>query len=78
MVFQNNGNNNQTSKKRAMFSIFLQKSRIWETQDLSTDADSSTAAKKLLSIFYPSPLPSAIVTFLLIFGGFICPLPLEN
>ena len=29
-----------------------QKSRIRETPNLSTDADSSTAAKKLLSIFF--------------------------
>ena len=31
---------------------WMKKSRILETRNLSTDADSSTAAKKLLSIFF--------------------------
>ena len=38
-----------------------EKSRIRETPTLSTDADSSTAAKKLLSIFLLS-LPAAVDT----------------
>ena len=35
--------------------MIKKKSRIWETKNLSTDADSSTAAKKLLSIFFTPP-----------------------
>ena len=46
-----------------MFTIvcnyLCKKSRIQETKHLLTDADSITAAKKLLSIFFPS-LPAAI------------------
>ena len=39
--------------------MMSKKSRIRETKHLSTDADSTTATKKLLSIFFlhPSPLP---------------------
>ena len=37
--------------------MFQKKSRVQETKNLLTDADSSTAGKKVLSIFfYPSPL----------------------
>ena len=35
--------------------ILPKKSRIWETMNLSTDTDSSTDAKKLLSIFFSPP-----------------------
>ena len=43
---------------------FLKQSRIRETKNLSTDADSSTAAKKLLSIFFLS-FPAAAAKGLL-------------
>ena len=42
---------NQISKKHSKIHIHFEKSRIRETKNLSTYADSSTAAKKLLSIY---------------------------
>ena len=46
--------------KEVMWVPIKKKSRIRETKQLSTDADSSTAAKKLLSIFKKKSLPAAI------------------
>ena len=47
--------------------MFYKKSRIRETKHLSTDVDSSTAAKKLLSIFlsFPAAIAAAAAKGLL-------------